>query len=407
MDCCHIAGRIGFRGYSKTDLVSESDGAITLSPSNIVNSSMQYDSCTYISWQKYYESPEIQVDEKDILLVKTGSSYGKCALVKGLPKEATINPQYVVLKHITISPEYLTYVLQSNYAKDCYEQFVLGTAIPTFTQEKLGNLAIPLPPLCEQERIVATIQTYLNLIGILDSSKASLYDEISKAKSKILDLAMQGKLVQQDPTDESAADMLLRINPKAKIITDNPHYPFNWVRCRIGDLLSVISGVSYAKNDILTQSVYAVRILRGGNIQDGKLRIFDDDVFVSKKCAGDINGIKAGDTLMVASTGSISAIGKTAYVKENWDKVHIGAFLRILRPLNQSFAEYLGLFFQSKEYKTQIQELAKGSNINNIKASYITNMQIGIPPLNEQKRIVTKIEMLYSVLDEIEASLRS
>ena len=158
MDCCHIAGRIGFRGYTKDDLVSKDAGAITLSPSNIVNGSMQYDLCTYISWHKYYESPEIQVWEKDILLVKTGSSYGKCALVERLPKEATINPQYVVLKHVAISPEYLTYVLQSNYAKECYEQFVLGTAIPTFTQEKLGNLAIPLPPLYEQVRIVKTIK---------------------------------------------------------------------------------------------------------------------------------------------------------------------------------------------------------------------------------------------------------
>jgi len=79
-DTCDIFGRIGFRGYTKEDLVPY-DGAITLSPSNIVEGSMNYEKCSYISWEKYEESPEIKINDGDILLVKTGSSYGKCALV--------------------------------------------------------------------------------------------------------------------------------------------------------------------------------------------------------------------------------------------------------------------------------------------------------------------------------------
>lgn len=101
-DCCHIVGRIGFRGYTKDDLVPEKQGAITLSPSNIVENIMNYDKCTYISWAKFEESPEIKVIDGDILLVKTGSSFGKCALVSNLPQKATINPQFVVLKYIQI-----------------------------------------------------------------------------------------------------------------------------------------------------------------------------------------------------------------------------------------------------------------------------------------------------------------
>src|SRR5574344_1895269 len=80
IDVCHIFGRIGFRGYKKEDLVVN-DGAITLSPSNIIDGQMNYDCCTYISWDKYEESPEIQIENGDILLVKTGSSFGKCAYV--------------------------------------------------------------------------------------------------------------------------------------------------------------------------------------------------------------------------------------------------------------------------------------------------------------------------------------
>ena len=170
-ECCHIVGRIGFRGYTKDDLVTDGNGAITLSPSNIINGMMNYDKCTFISWHKYEESPEIQVLCGDILLVKTGSSFGKCALVEHLPKEATINPQFVVLKHISIENRYLNYVLKSNYARNNYDNFVLGTAIPTFTQVVLGNMQIPLPPLEEQYRIVAKIE---ELFTSLDNIKKAL-----------------------------------------------------------------------------------------------------------------------------------------------------------------------------------------------------------------------------------------
>ena len=170
-ECCHIVGRIGVRGYTKDDLVTDCNGAITLSPSNIINGVMNYDKCTFISWRKYEESPEIQVLCGDILLVKTGSSFGKCALVEHLPKEATINPQFVVLKDISIKKQFLNYVLKSNYARNNYDNFVLGTAIPTFTQVVLGNMQIPLPPLEEQYRIVAKIE---ELFTSLDNIQKAL-----------------------------------------------------------------------------------------------------------------------------------------------------------------------------------------------------------------------------------------
>ena len=223
--CCHIAGRIGFRGYTKDDLVGEQKGAITLSPSNIIDGIMNYDKCTYISWDKYEESPEIKVVNGDILLVKTGSSYGKCALVTELPQKATINPQFVVLKYILIKEQYLTMILQSDYARKNYNNFVLGTAIPTFTQAILGNMLIPLPPIIEQQRIVAEVESWFALIDQIEQGKADLQIAIKQTKRKILDLAIHGKLVPQDSNDEPASELLKRINPKAEITCDNGHYP--------------------------------------------------------------------------------------------------------------------------------------------------------------------------------------
>lgn len=156
---CEIKGRIGFRGYTKNDFVSSpNEGAITLSPTNIVNGSMDYSKLSYVTWEKYFESPEIMIQNGDILLVKTGSSYGKCSLVRHLPHKATINPQFVVIKDIQLNNVYLTFVLSSDYAKYQYDRFVLGTAIPTFSQKSLAGLDIPVPPLSLQQEFAEKIE---------------------------------------------------------------------------------------------------------------------------------------------------------------------------------------------------------------------------------------------------------
>ena len=251
LNVCHIFGRIGFRGYTKEDLVAY-DGAITLSPSNIIDGKMNYNTCTYISWNKYDESPEIQIQDNDILLVKTGSSYGKCALVEKLPKQATINPQFVVLKHISCNPEYLTYVLQSKYAQYNYEKFVLGTAIPTFTQVALGNMQIPIPPLNEQNRIVTEIKRLLAIIESLENNQRHLKEVLALSKSKILEIALSGKLIPQNSNDEPAIELLMKINPAYKSC-DNRHYgnlPDSWEICQLKDIFDITMGQSPAGNTI-------------------------------------------------------------------------------------------------------------------------------------------------------------
>ena len=95
-----IFGRIGFRGYTNADLVGEKEGAISLSPGNLSNGKLDLNKCAYLSWKKYYESPEIMINEHDIIIVKTGSSFGKIAWVDTIDHEMTLNPQLVVLKNI-------------------------------------------------------------------------------------------------------------------------------------------------------------------------------------------------------------------------------------------------------------------------------------------------------------------
>ena len=186
-EICEIYGRIGFRGYTTKDLVqSPSDGAISLSPSNIQDGKMDYTKLTYISWFKYEESPEIKIFDGDILLVKTGSSYGKSALVQGLPHEATINPQSVVLKNCKINKAFFAYQLRTFRVLGELDHFVSGTAIPTFSQAKLSTVSIQYPSNDEQQAIVDTLDSLKSKVGRLQANYDKISQECDALKQAIL-----------------------------------------------------------------------------------------------------------------------------------------------------------------------------------------------------------------------------
>lgn len=396
-DCCQIAGRIGFRGYTKDDLVAERQGAITLSPSNIIDGTMDLDKCTYISWDKYEESPEIKVFNGDILLVKTGSSYGKCALVKGLTQEATINPQFVVLKYISIDNQFLTFVLQSQYARKNYDSFVLGTAIPTFTQVVLGDMEIPLPSIAEQQRIVEEIGRWFFLIDQIERSKVDLQEAIKQTKSKILDLAIHGKLVPQAPNDESASELLKRINPKAEITCDNGHYPVGWIDVILGDIFYHNTGKALnssnkegvLRNYLTTSNVYwnqfDLSLVKQMPFRDNEL----------EKCT-----VQKGD-LLVCEGGDV---GRSAIWNFDYN-ICIQNHIHRLRPkgdLNVSFYYYVLRFL--KEHN---RIGGKGIGLLGLSSNELHKIGMPLPPRKEQDRIVLKIEELFSVLDNIQNALEA
>lgn len=163
---CNIFGRIGFRGYKTTDLVNKGEGAITISPSNMKEYFMQFDSCSYLSWEKYEESPEIKVKNGNILFVKTGSSYGKATLVEGLKEKATINPQLIVIKDILCNPAFLLYQINSSNVKTQVELTVVGGTIPTIAQSKIGRYKILITSEIEQGEIVEYVNRETKSINL-------------------------------------------------------------------------------------------------------------------------------------------------------------------------------------------------------------------------------------------------
>ena len=153
-----------------------------------------------------------------------------------------------------------------------------------------------------------------------------------------------------------------------------------------------------------------IRILRGGNIQSYKLILEDSDVFLPLEYRDEEKNIQPGDTILVASTGSKSVIGKPAFVDKEYPNTQIGAFLRIARPIDPIIADYIALIFETEYYREHIRHSVQGTNINNIKAEYIENLLIPLPPHEEQVRVLAKLSGLEPALvqyDNVENTLQS
>lgn len=187
-----LYGRIGFRGYTSDDLNKDGIGAITLSPSNMLPMSMDYSSVTYLSWKKYEESPEIMIQNGDLLMVKTGSSYGKVSYVSALPREATINPQ--ILRIVPkIHSKYLAFYLQTSFFSFQVEGGVVGGTIPTISQEKINNFRVILPPLAEQQAIADYLDEKSSEIDELIAIKQQKIEQLKEYKKSVIFEYVTGK----------------------------------------------------------------------------------------------------------------------------------------------------------------------------------------------------------------------
>lgn len=236
-------------------------------------------------------------------------------------------------------------------------------------------------------------------------------------RSKILDLAMRGKLTEQLPEDGTAEELYRQIQaekqkliksgkikkekPLSEISNDEVPFPIpnSWKWERLGALLRVISGISYEKSDVSTSGL---RILRGGNIQNTGIILDHSDVFLPPAYKDDDKIVRKGDVIVVASTGSETAIGRAGYAEKDYESTMIGAFLRICRPIEPSISMYIRAIFMSDYYLHHIRHESKGTNINNVKEKYITHFVVPMPPLAEQHRIVARIDQAFSLLDTID-----
>ena len=279
------------------------------------------------------------------------------------------------------------------------EKYISGSAQPKLSQDNLNRIPIPLPPLAEQQRIVAEIERWFSLIDTIEQGKENLQNTIKQTKNKILDLAIHGKLVPQDPSDEPASELLKRINPKAQITCDNEHsekLPKGWYLSTLGDCFKWGSGGTPEST---------VKAYYEGNIPWLVIGDLNDSIvtFASKHISqlGIYNSsakVLTKGTLLMAMYGSIGKLGIAGM------ELATNQAIAYAKP-NEINTYYL--FYYLLANRDNFYMLGKGGTQKNISQTLIKSYPFLLPPLAEQKRIVLKIEELFSIIDTVEQTLQA
>ena len=270
--------------------------------------------------------------------------------------------------------------------------------MPRLSTTDACNGVIPLPPLHEQYRIVKEIKRWFTLISMIEKEKDNLRETIKQAKAKVLDLAIHGKLVPQNPNDKPAVELLKRINPKAEIISDNGHYqklPDGWCLTILGSIGTWQSGATPSR---LRKDYYGGNIpwLKTGDLNDGIITNIPE--FITEKALKETSvKLNPTDGILIAMYGA--TIGK------------IG-ILSFPATTNQACCACLDykidkmyIFYFLLSNRINFVSMGGGGAQPNISKEKIVNTTFPLPPLAEQKRIVSKIEELFHQLNMMEESL--
>ena len=231
---------------------------------NVYNDRLVYDDIKYISEEVHQKMKGTEVLANDLLLNITGGSLGRCAVVPADFNCGNVSQHVCIMRSVLVEPEYFhALVLSSYFAKSMK---ITGSGREGLPKYSLEQMAFPLPPLSEQQRIVMEIEKWFALIDQVEQGKADLQNTIKQTKSKILDLAIHGKLVPQDPNDEPAIKLLKRINPDFTPC-DNGHYtqlPDGWTFCRLDQIIGYEQSTAYIVESTAYDDSYSTPVLTAG-----------------------------------------------------------------------------------------------------------------------------------------------
>ena len=339
------------------------------------------------------------LNDGDILFARTGATVGKSYLVEGL-REFAIYASYLIRVQTSsvILPTYIKFFFESGFYWEQISLNSVGIGQPNVNGTTLAALTIPIPPYREQLRIVEETKKWLSVIDELDLEIDDLQTFIAQAKSKILDLAIHGKLVPQDPNDEPAIELLMRVNSKFTPC-DNAHYPFdvpnNWAWAMGLDIFKPMKTAfpigdtfKYIDIDAIDNKRNVITAAKVINTKQAPSRA---SRYTEKGCVlfsmvrpylRNIAMVLENDC--IASTGFFVCHGKSCLLPK--------------------FCYYLML---SNYVVDGLNNFMKGDNSPSITKGQIETFLFPLPPNNEQLRIVTKIEELFAVLDEIQKSIEA
>ena len=346
----------------------------------------------YISKEKYESLSGFAIQPFDIIVSCAGTIGETYVLPRNIQK-GIINQALMLIRlyYRDIEQFYLLYFdfILKEEAKNSSK----GTAIkniPPF--DVLKNFYIPIPPLKEQIRILDEINKWMSFVELIETGTANLQNVIKQTKSKVLDLAIHGKLVPQDPTDEPASELLKRINPNAEITSDNGHYqklPEGWCECSFDDIFNITMGQSPNGCSINHQ--------QGIEFHQGKILFGDKYLKQSDMFTDAPTKLATPNSLLLCVRAPVGVVNITQR------EICIGRGLCSLKPNAAINLDYA--YHALTTYQSDFESKSTGSTFKAISGSIIRNEVFALPPLQEQHRIVAKIEEIFAQLDAIEASL--
>ena len=347
--------------------------------SDVAKGKLNFLNTRFVS-QEYYE--KISFDRKpekgDLLFTVTGSY--------GIVVPVNIDCKFCFQRHIGLiktlnTSEYLLHLLKSSYIKGQCDEFATGTAQKTVGLETLRSFLLPIPPFAEQQRIVIEIEKWFSLIELIEGGKDDLQTTIKQAKSKILDLAIHGKLVPQDPNDEPAIELLKRINPDFTPC-DNGHYtqlPNGWTVAPMQVLCSLVDG---DKQKGIERINLDVKYLRGE--RDAKT-LTSGKYVTANSLLILVDGENSGEVFRIPIDGYQGSTFKQLLINENMNEEYV------LQAINL--------------HRKVLRESKVGSAIPHLNKKLFKAIEIPIPPYKEQQRIIKAITKAFMSLDLIMESL--
>lgn len=362
--------------FSSDDYKQEGIPLIRIS--NISDNTIDLNGCVFV--QKEIEDRFV-VKNGDLLIALSGATTGKMGIYSS-DKVAYLNQRVGNLRIIDtsiLSPEYRNIFMCSK--TETILKLAYGGAQPNISGTAICSFLFPLPPLAEQQRIVTEVDHWLTLIDLIENEKFDLHTIIKQAKSKILDLAIHGKLVPQNPNDEPASELLKRINPKAEITCDNGHYPQlpdGWCKCRLEDIVEYEQPQAYIVNSTDYDDRYLTPVLTAGKSFVIGYTNETEGIYQNTPCI--IFDDFTTDSKLVDFPFKVkSSAMKILKVADDIEIEYVAMFMNITRLIGDTHKRYW------------ISEYSK--------------LCMPIPPRKEQKRIINATNAMFEKLDAIMESL--
>ena len=401
-EVCELKG--GKRIPAGLSATKEKTNHIYIRVTDMQNNSISDADLVYITDEIFEKIQRYTINKDDLYLTIAGT-IGRVGEVPEIFDGMNLTENALKLTNISICKKYLMQIINTKLVQDYFESTYHQVAMPKLSLINASKTIIPLPPLAEQERIVSVIKSIFSQIDTLDQNKSDLQTAIKQTKSKILDLAIHGTLVPQDPKDEPAEELLKRIatsdnRPYEKVDEEPFEIPDSWKWVKLSSICNkLVDGEHNPPKGIEEKTEYIMASSR--NINYDRLDDLENVRYLSKEVFEiENNRTKAekGDIFFT----SVGSLGRSCIYSGDYNICFQRSVTVLNTNINNQFLKY---FFDSNFFQTYVIEHSTGTAQMGFYLKEMANSPITIPPMHEQARIVAEISELFFQLDQIQNNL--